>query len=283
MTPTTADIRRFLVDTFNDEELKILCFDYFRDVSDEFTTGMTKGQMIQLLIERCVRREALASLEAALRAERPEQYGKRFGAPDAGRRIPAETAPPAAIRARCSSATRTRTRTLRHRLAADLASAGWRAWITPDSIQPGEKWVEAIGRGLDGSGVFLVVLTPAAVGSALGQGRDERRHRAGSGRRSAFHPAGCGGVRRARFVERLSAGVVPRALRRRACGAAPAGASRLRPAGARRRTPVARPASAGQAVDRLHQPALTPISVPAVVSNTGRSTSTGSPSPPVTS
>ena len=81
MTPTTADIRRFLVDTFSDEDLKTLCFDYFRDVYDDFTTGMTKGQMIQLLIERCVRREALANLEAALRAERPDQYVKQFGAP----------------------------------------------------------------------------------------------------------------------------------------------------------------------------------------------------------
>ena len=52
-----------------------------------------------------------------------------------------------------------------HRLAADLDSAGWRAWIAPESIQPGEKWVEAIGRGLDGSGVFVVALTPAAVAS----------------------------------------------------------------------------------------------------------------------
>ena len=46
MEPTTADIRRFLVNTFSDEDLKTLCFDYFRDVYDDFTTGMTKGQMI---------------------------------------------------------------------------------------------------------------------------------------------------------------------------------------------------------------------------------------------
>ena len=75
MTPT-ADIRRFMVSTFSDEDLKTLCFDYFRDVYDDFTTGMTKGQMIQLLIERCVRRDALVNLEAALRAERQAQYDK---------------------------------------------------------------------------------------------------------------------------------------------------------------------------------------------------------------
>ena len=81
MPPTTADLRRFLVDAFSDEELRTLCFDYFRDVYDAFSTGMTKTQMIQLVIERCVRRDALANLEAALRAERPEQYEKRLGPP----------------------------------------------------------------------------------------------------------------------------------------------------------------------------------------------------------
>jgi hypothetical protein len=70
MPPSTADLRRFLLDAFGDEDLKTLCFDYFRDVYDDFTTGMTKGQMIHILIERCDRRDALSSLCAALRAER---------------------------------------------------------------------------------------------------------------------------------------------------------------------------------------------------------------------
>ncbi len=50
-------------------------------------------------------------------------------------------------------------------LAADLREEGWAVWIAPDSIQPGEKWVEAINRGLEESGVFVVVLTPDAVAS----------------------------------------------------------------------------------------------------------------------
>jgi hypothetical protein len=59
MPPSTADLHRFLVDTFDDEELRTLCFDYFRDVYDDFTTGMSKTQMIRILIERCDRRDAL--------------------------------------------------------------------------------------------------------------------------------------------------------------------------------------------------------------------------------
>ena len=165
MPPVTADLRRFLVDAFSDGDLKALCFDYFRDVYDDFTTGMTKTQMIQITIERCVRRDALASLEAALRAERPDQYEKRFGAP-ALAVSPAE--PPAAGRDPRQvfiSHAAHQDADFAHRLAADLAIGGWHPWIAPDSILPGEKWVEAIGRGLDSSGVFVVALTPAAVAS----------------------------------------------------------------------------------------------------------------------
>ena len=78
--PPLPSIRRFLNDAFGAEEFRTLCFDYFHDVYDDFTIGMAKTQMIQLLIERCVRREALASLEAALRAERRGQFEQRFGA-----------------------------------------------------------------------------------------------------------------------------------------------------------------------------------------------------------
>ena len=170
MPPATADLRRFLVDAFSDEDLKALCFDYFRDVYDDFTTGMTKTQMIQIVIERCDRRDALAGLYAALRIERREQYEKRFGAvapaAAANAPVPAETA--AVVRdprqVFISHAAR-QDADFAHRLAADLAIAGWRPWIAPDSIQPGEKWVEAIGRGLDSSGVFVVALTPAAIAS----------------------------------------------------------------------------------------------------------------------
>jgi formylglycine-generating enzyme required for sulfatase activity len=52
-----------------------------------------------------------------------------------------------------------------HRLAADLGRFGWQVWIAPDSIRPGEKWVNAINRGLAESGVFLLALTPDAVNS----------------------------------------------------------------------------------------------------------------------
>ncbi|MCP4415510.1 MAG: toll/interleukin-1 receptor domain-containing protein [Chloroflexi bacterium] len=50
-----------------------------------------------------------------------------------------------------------------HQLAADLRHHEWEVWIAPDSIHPGEKWVDAINRGLAESGIFLLVLTPDTV------------------------------------------------------------------------------------------------------------------------
>jgi formylglycine-generating enzyme required for sulfatase activity len=50
-----------------------------------------------------------------------------------------------------------------HRLAADLKRLGVRVWIAPESIRPGEEWVDAIERGLGESSHILIVLTPAAL------------------------------------------------------------------------------------------------------------------------
>jgi formylglycine-generating enzyme required for sulfatase activity len=54
---------------------------------------------------------------------------------------------------------------LAHRLAGDLQQLGVPIWIAPESIRPGESWVDAIERGLGESGHTLVVLTPAALES----------------------------------------------------------------------------------------------------------------------
>lgn len=52
-----------------------------------------------------------------------------------------------------------------YRLADDLRRLGIQAWIAPDSIRPGEGWVEAIERGLAESSHMVVVMTPAALES----------------------------------------------------------------------------------------------------------------------
>lgn len=74
MDYTTADIRRFLNKAFTDEELTALCFDYFPEVHNNFTAGMTKGQRIQLLIEYCQRQEIIPNLLAVIQKARPTQW-----------------------------------------------------------------------------------------------------------------------------------------------------------------------------------------------------------------
>jgi hypothetical protein len=69
----TRTLRNVLTTAFNDEELRALCFDRFRKVYEQLATGMTKGQMIQLLLEHCSRRPAeMDALVERTRQERPD-------------------------------------------------------------------------------------------------------------------------------------------------------------------------------------------------------------------
>jgi hypothetical protein len=54
---------------------------------------------------------------------------------------------------------------LAHQLSEDLTRLGVKVWISPESINPGESWVDAISRGLEESSHMVVLLTPAAVES----------------------------------------------------------------------------------------------------------------------
>jgi hypothetical protein len=74
--PTTADMRHFLTNAFSDEEITTLCFDHFRAVYDNFSSGMSKGQKIQQLLEHCERRETWPVLLSVLQRDRPQQFAQ---------------------------------------------------------------------------------------------------------------------------------------------------------------------------------------------------------------
>src|SRR5512137_2478395 len=85
MAFNTAVIRELLSSGFNDEELRTLSYDHFRPVYEEFTTGMTKGEMIQLLLDYAGRRDEITSLVDAVRQANPAQvalYADRLTTPD---------------------------------------------------------------------------------------------------------------------------------------------------------------------------------------------------------
>lgn len=168
MSPTNPQLRQFINQFFSDEELETLCFDYFPEASNDFGGGMSKNRKVIVLIGHCERRGRLEDLRAAVARERAEAWNRQFAAPPAGEkpgfsektRFPIERDPRQIFLSHATAdAAFART------LAGDLQAKGWRVWIAPDSIRPGEKWVEAIDRGLETSGVFVVVLTPAAVAS----------------------------------------------------------------------------------------------------------------------
>ncbi len=70
----TAAIRDLLTDAFSDEELTALCFDHFRSVFEEFSSGMSKRDKIQRLVEHCARQRALDDLLALVRERNPGQF-----------------------------------------------------------------------------------------------------------------------------------------------------------------------------------------------------------------
>lgn len=163
MTTDNAALRQFIMLFFNDDELEDFCLDYFADVAQDFTVGMSKSQKVRLLIGHADRRGRREHLMAALAKERPEPYAAQLG------RMPTPVAAtPSTLtyeprrvfisHAHQDAATA-------HQLAADLTAAGRPVWIAPESVLPGEQWVEAIGRGLETSGMFVLLLSPEAVAS----------------------------------------------------------------------------------------------------------------------
>jgi competence ComEA-like helix-hairpin-helix protein len=78
MNPNLANIRRFLLDYFNDEELTELCFDHFHEVYQRFSANQTKGSKARLLIDYCHDRQKIAVLLKVIEEARPEAFGRTF-------------------------------------------------------------------------------------------------------------------------------------------------------------------------------------------------------------
>ena len=73
--------RQFMQEGFSDDEVETLCFDNFIDLHRDFSSGMTKGEKIKLLLEATAKQHGRAgeALFCALQEKRPEQYQKCFG------------------------------------------------------------------------------------------------------------------------------------------------------------------------------------------------------------
>ncbi len=96
-------LRQFILQSFSDEELETLCFDYFPEVQQNFTDGMTKNRKALLLIAYCETRDRLVDLYGALAREREAAWNRAFGAAppvETGRRPVSTTSPDRRIHAK---------------------------------------------------------------------------------------------------------------------------------------------------------------------------------------
>jgi hypothetical protein len=78
-TYNTAALRELLNAAFSNEELTTLCFDYFPEVHNNFSAGMSKGQKIQQLLDYCTRREQIPTLLPVIQAHNPVQFARYEG------------------------------------------------------------------------------------------------------------------------------------------------------------------------------------------------------------
>lgn len=158
--PTAVELLSFIKETFNWEELNTLCFQLYVPFDD--LAGQTREAKARELIAYMQRVGRTPDLTAALARERPEKYGETFGrGPKPQPRSKPHTRNPRQIFISHAH----QDTVFAHRLADDLRREKYEVWIAPESIPPGERWVEAINRGLRESGIFLLVSTPNAVDS----------------------------------------------------------------------------------------------------------------------
>jgi formylglycine-generating enzyme required for sulfatase activity len=160
MADDRTALLHFLVQHYTLDGLKTLCFNLFVDY--ENLSGDTKNAKARELILQLERAGRLSDLEAAVGRQQPRAYQREFAKAPPAPRIPVRRNRDAnqvfISHAHEDDA-------FARRLSADLQAEGWSVWIAPDSIQPGETWVEAINRGLEESGYYLLVQTPAAAAS----------------------------------------------------------------------------------------------------------------------
>lgn len=164
--PIHVRARKFLQQFFNDEEITTLCFDYFPQVYNNFMPGMDRNRKAMALVSYSQRTNRLEELLAALERERPRDFPKHFA--EQPHHIESESQRKTAIKRNPRQIFVSHAHQdaeFAQRLAEDLRANGWQTWIAPDNILPGEKWVEAINRGLTECGIFVLVVSENALKS----------------------------------------------------------------------------------------------------------------------
>jgi hypothetical protein len=69
-----AKIRKLLTESLTDENLDFLCMDYFPRVFEQFSSGMSKTQKTQRLIEYCLRHIQFPHLFELVKDINPDKF-----------------------------------------------------------------------------------------------------------------------------------------------------------------------------------------------------------------
>ena len=163
---TDKQLRLFILDYFDEEEFHTFCFDYFRDVRHEFGSGMSFNEKVMELIDYCRRNGVRVNFIEALKLEKVRPFNTFFDATEEkSTALPPSYEPEQRNPQKIFVSHSSEDGKLAQQIAQDLQRNGYDIFITPTSIRAGEKWVDAIMRGLDECGIFLVLLTPNAIQS----------------------------------------------------------------------------------------------------------------------
>ncbi len=158
-----VQIHDLIEDTFNLEEFRDLCFRL--GVKYDNLRGDNLSARIRDLVETMYRRRRLGDLLNFCARLRPHVEWPDQSDPVGLDAAPTSLATPERNPRQIFLSHARQDADFAHQLAADLHRHEWHVWIAPDSIRPGEGWVDAINRGLAESGIFLLALTPDAVNS----------------------------------------------------------------------------------------------------------------------
>jgi hypothetical protein len=170
-----ANIRELLVQGFNEEELRNLCYEEpeFKTVYDNWPRGTPKSTFVQEFIDLADRRLKLDTLldlakkhnSARYEAHQPyyedDEPASQSAASTSSVEVP-ETAP--AGNDIFISYSR-RDLEFVKKLYNYLTQQGISAWFDQTSIEIGDQWRETIVNGIMGCKIFLVVLSPDSAAS----------------------------------------------------------------------------------------------------------------------
>lgn len=186
-------IRRMLLEIFTDEEdFSFFCEDYFPEVIEKFSEGMSFKAKVQALNQHCLQNNLLDKLLPLLQKNYPDKYQAHAASllleADPGTSTPQAATPQTEQPSETPKATTSTPTSAAEPAAApqgqdvfisystknldfvtslyqQLTQRGLSVWFDKQSLEGGSQWRESIVNGIMGCKVFVLVLSPNSVAS----------------------------------------------------------------------------------------------------------------------